>query len=702
MTTTQTDFATVRRAYRIDGLDCAEEVRALKGTVGRLEGVQALSFDVLRARMVVTFDTGAVEEKAIFAGVRDAGLKARPWSAEGESRGARTISTALSGVATAVGVMLLATDEPARVVFALGVALGMWPVLPKAWNSVRALRPDMNLLMTIAVVGAMSIGEWFEASTVSFLFSLSLALEAWIVRRARRAIEALLDLTPAVAHVVGEEDQPADTVEPGTLVQVRPGERMPLDGVVESGASSVDESLLTGESMPIDKDAGDTVAAGSINGDGMLVVRTTHAAGDSTVAHIAKLVEEASERGSGSERWVEKFARIYTPVVLLLALAALVAPPLIFDVAWGAAFYRALVLLVIACPCALVISTPVAIVSGLTAAARNGVLVKEGGYLEMPAGLRTIAFDKTGTLTVGRPRVVGTVALAGHTVPELLSRAAAVESGSEHPLARAIIEECRARDLAVPAAEAVRAVQGKGVQGRFDGRDFWVGSHRWLEERGRETEETRKALEALSGPGRSVMLVGNESHVCGLIAVADEIREEASGAVAALRAEGIERVVMLTGDNAGTAQAIAQRIGIAAADVRAELLPEDKIAVVEALSADAGPVAMVGDGINDAPALAAADLGIAMAAAGSDTAIETADVALMTSDLTRIAWLMRHSRRTLRIVRQNIVGALVLKAIFVLLTFGGVASLWMAIAADMGASLVVVANALRLLRERKA
>jgi len=692
-----------RRAYRIDGLDCAEEVRALKGSVGQLDGVQALSFDVLRARMVVTFDGAAIDEKAIFAGVRKAGLKAHPWSAEGESRSARTILTALSGVATVVGVLMLAADRPAQVPFALGVAFGTWTVLPKAWNAARALRPDMNLLMTIAVVGALGIGEWFEASTVSFLFSFSLVLEAWSVRRARRAIESLLDLTPAMAHVVGEDaeqDLPADAVEPGTLVRVRPGERVPLDGRIESGASSLDESLLTGESMPVEKQAGDSVVAGSINGDGMLEVRTTHAAGDSTVAHIAKLVEEASERGSESERWVEKFARVYTPVVLALALIALVAPPLLFDVAWDDAFYRALVLLVIACPCALVISTPVAIVSGLTAAARHGVLVKEGRFLEIAGDLTLVAFDKTGTLTQGRPKVVELVALDGHTEEELLSRAAAVEAGSEHPLARAIIDECKRRGLAVPAASEVRAVRGKGVEGRFDGRSFWVGSHRWVEEKGRDSHDTDKHMLELSRHDRSVMLVGNERHVCGLIAVADDVRPEARLIQGELLAEGAD-CLMLTGDNERTALSIAANIEWKPQLVRAELLPEEKIAIVEKLVAERPPVAMVGDGINDAPALAAADLGIAMGVAGSDTAIETADVALMTSDLTKIPWLMRHSRRTRRIVRQNIIGALALKAVFVLLTFGGVASLWMAIVADMGASLVVVANALRLLWDKR-
>ena len=363
---------------------------------------------------------------------------------------------------------------------------------------------------------------------------------------------------------------------------------------------------------------------------------------------------------------------------------------------WGDSIYRALVLLVIACPCALVISTPVAIVSGLTAAARQGVLIKEGTFPRVAFAFAVRRVRQDRHVTRGKPRVVRMVALDGHTEEELLARAAAVESASEHPLARAIVRAAEERALVVPRAAGVRAVVGKGVEGQFDGREFWVGSHRWLIERGRETVELRAQLDALSGPGRSVMVVGNARHVCGLIAVADDIRPEAAGAVRDLHRAGVENAVIVTGDNAQTARAIAERIGID--DVRAELLPEDKIEAITELARRAGPVAMVGDGINDAPALAAADIGIAMAAAGSDTAIETADVALMTSDLSKLGWLVEHSRRVRAIVMQNIVAALAIKVVFVALTFGGFASLWAAIAADMGASLAVVFNALRLLR----
>jgi len=678
-----------RRAYRIEGLDCAEETRALRTEFGKLEGVERLEFDVTRGRMVIE---SSLPEAGIEKAVRRAGLRARPWGEDGGGGRDRVknATTALSGIATAAGWFL---GPPA---YAAGVALGAWHVLPKAVAAARRLRPDMSLLMCIAIAGAIGIGEWFEASTVAFLFSVSLVLEAWSVRRARSAVRSLLELAPSVAHVVDGGDRDPAEVDVGTLVRVRPGERVPLDGTIESGRSSLDESLLTGESLPVERGPGDAVYAGTINGEGVLDVRTTHGADESTVAHIAELVESAGERRSKSERWVERFAAVYTPIVLGLAVAVALLPPLLAGASWGDWFYRALVLLVIACPCALVISTPVAIVSGITAAARRGVLVKDGAILELPARLRAIALDKTGTLTRGKPRVTRVVALADHDEDELLARAAALESGSEHPLAAAVMARAEERGVEPLPVEGLRAVVGSGIEGRVDGRPFWIGSHRWLAERDRETEAVRAKLAELTGPGSTVMIVGNDHHVCGLLAVADEVRPEAKEAVAALRRAGVGTTIMLTGDNEATARAIAAELGID--DVRAELSPDEKLEAVEALAREYAPLAMVGDGVNDSPALARADVGIAMAAAGSDTAIETADVALMTSDLSKLAWLVRHSRRTLAVIRQNIAAALLVKAAFVVLTLAGFASLWAAIAADMGASLAVVFNALRLLR----
>ena len=477
---------------------------------------------------------------------------------------------------------------------------------------------------------------------------------------------------------------------------MRPGERLALDGRVVAGRSTLDQAPITGESRPVEKAPGDEVFAGSINGPGALEVESTAPAEATMLARILRLVEEAQARRSPSERWVDRFAAIYTPTVFAAALAVALLPPLVAGASWSEWGYRALVLLVIGCPCALVISTPVAIVAGLAAAARHGVLIKGGAFLEVPATLRAFAFDKTGTLTHGRPRVLEVVPLSGHDEREVLERLAALEARSEHPLATALRDYAAAQGISAPPAEEFRAFEGKGASGRVGGRMFWVGSHRFLEERGQETPEVHARLEAMSQAGQTAVVVGNESHVCGLVAVADGVRESARATVAELHRLGIETTVMLTGDNRGTAEAIGVATGLS--EVRAELLPDEKVAAIEELVARYGRVAMVGDGINDAPALASASLGIAMGGAGSDAAIETADVALLSDDLSRLPWLIGHSRRTLSVIRQNIAFALAVKALFVALTFLGTASLWAAIAADMGASLLVVANALRLLR----
>ncbi|RMD64737.1 MAG: cadmium-translocating P-type ATPase, partial [Alphaproteobacteria bacterium] len=559
---------------------------------------------------------------------------------------------------------------------------------------------DMNLLMVIAVAGAIVIGEWFEAATVSFLFALSLLLESWSIARARHAIAQLLDLAPPIVrlkHDSGEETQvPASTVAVGSRFIVKPGERIPLDGRVVAGISAVNQAPITGESLPVPKEPGSDVFAGTINGEGALEIESTRAVGDTTLARIIRLIEEAQSRRARAEQWVERFARVYTPVVIVLAIAVFLLPPLAAGAPWDAWFYRALVLLVIACPCALVISTPVSIVSALTASARHGVLIKGGTYIERPADLKAIAFDKTGTLTRGQPSVARVVPLNGHSETELLERAAALEVRSAHPLAQAIVAQAERIGITPQAAEDVQVLPGKGVTGRYRGRDFWLGSHRYLLERAQETPDVAARAEDLERDGHTVVVVGNAIHVCGLIAIADTLRPQARAAVQALRARGIARLVMLTGDNRATAEAIAAAAGID--EVHAELLPEDKVSVVEALVAKHGTVAMVGDGINDAPAMARASLGIAMGAMGSDAAIETADIALMSDDLTRLPWLIDHSRRTLVVIRQNIGFALGVKALFAILTFAGFATLWGAILADVGASLLVVANAMRLLR----
>ncbi len=719
-----------RYVFKVQGLDCAEEVATLRREVGPLVGGPArLAFDVLNGRMMVLENAERVSADEVRQAVRRTGMTAVEWRADDEEskraserhQRAQSWFTTLSGISLFVGVALhvwlaggfpealrlfaghggQAMPLPEAVAYALAICFGARFVVVKAWYAARALRPDMNLLMVIAVAGAVGIGEWFEAAAISFLFALSLLLESWSVGRARRAIAQLLDLAPPVVRLKlnsGEEREvPAAEAPVGSRFVVKPGERIALDGRVVSGASAVNQAPITGESVPVSKEPGAEIFAGTINGDGALEVESTKAAADTTLARIIRLIEEAHGRRARAEQWVETFARIYTPAVIVLAIAVFLLPPLVFGGAWDDWFYRALVLLVIACPCALVISTPVSIVSALAASARQGVLVKGGTYIEQPAHLKAIAFDKTGTLTRGQPAVVGVVPLNGHTEQELLERAAALEARSTHPLAQAILDYAGQIDVDARPAEGAQVLPGKGVTGLFRGEEFWLGSHRYLLERGQETPEVSDRAEALEREGRTVVVIGNETHVCGLIAVADTVRPGARGVIEALRERGIAHLIMLTGDNRATGEAIAREVGID--EVQAELLPEDKVATVEALVAKYGTVAMVGDGVNDAPAMARASFGIAMGAMGSDAAIETADIALMTDDLAKLPWLVGHSRRTLAIIRENIVFSLGVKVVFVVLTFAGFATLWGAIAADVGASLLVVANALRLLRQ---
>lgn len=708
------------RAYRIAGMDCAEEVAVLKRAVGPVVGgEERLGFDVLAGRMTVPADA---DDDRVVAAVEATGMKAEPWSAGGDAatreraaaeRFGRILATIASGVGLAAGFALAvradglaaALGEGARVplaaklLYLAAIVAGGWYVAPKAWASAKSLRPDMNLLMVLAVVGAIGIGKWFEAATVAFLFALALTLEAWSVGRARRAVEALLALAPPtvrVRDVAGVETTiPVAEAVVGTRFLVRPGERLALDGRIVGGTSDLDQAPVTGESVPVDRGIGDEVFAGSINGRGALEIEATKPPGETTLARILRRVEEARSRRAPSERWVERFARIYTPLVFGVAILVALLSPALLHLSWNEALYRALALLVIACPCALVVATPVGVVASLAAAARHGVLLKDGHAVEAAGRLRTVALDKTGTITRGRPVVVDVVPLAEHDEAGLLGRVAALEAESEHPLARAIRDYASARGIRPVPAQGFEIIPGKGAQGTIGGRPFWLGSHRFLEERGQETPEVHRRIEAMSASGRTIVVVGNDDHVCGLVALADEVRPESRSSLRALHEAGVRRVVMLTGDHAPTANAVAKEVGID--EVRSELLPEDKLAAIDEMVRGEDSVAMVGDGINDAPALARATVGVAMGA-GTDAALETADVALLSEDLGKLAWLVRHSRRTLSVIRANIVFALAVKALFLALALAGMTSLWLAIAADTGATLLVVANALRLLR----
>jgi Cd2+/Zn2+-exporting ATPase len=587
----------------------------------------------------------------------------------------------------------------AGLLLGVSIAAGLLANARRVRAAIRTRSLDINILMLIAVAGAVVLGQYSEAATVAFLFAVAQALEARTLERARAAISGLLDLAPPdalVRDVAGERRVAVDCIIPGTVIVVRPGEKIPLDGQVVAGQSEVNQAPVTGESLPIDKARGDEVFAGTINGHGALEVRVTRVRRDTTLARIIHLVERAQAQRAPSQTVIERFARVYTPAVIALALAIAVLPPVVLHLSWYDWLYRALVLLVVSCPCALVISTPVSIVAALAGAARKGVLVKGGAHLERASRVRCVAFDKTGTLTRGAPEVVDVLPLDGVGIASIVGLAASVERRSTHPIAQAIVRHATASHIAASPADNVSSIAGRGAEGHVNGTQIVLGNHRLFEERNLCSPAIHDRLDRLSASGRTGILVARDGQPIGIIAIADRPRPLAKDAVELLRRQGVASVVMLTGDSTATAQAIAAELGVD--DVRAELLPEDKVAAVEELRRKYGVVAMVGDGVNDAPALASADVGIAMGAAGSDAALETADIALMADELLKIPYMFRLSRATVRNIKANLAISIVMKAAFVVAAVAGVATLWMAVVADTGASVIVIANALRLLR----
>lgn len=724
------DVSASGRSFRVNGLDCAEEVAILRKVLGpELGGADHLAFDVLNGRMTVLDSARDMSDEQVIKIISGTGMSAKSWNAEtaGADHAAhlkrQKTYTALSGGLWVAGLIYHGIETgmsgtinlfsghgnvPVSLaeagLFLTAIIFGAWLVAPKAWSSVRRISPDMNLLMIVAVAGAIVLQEYFEAATVAFLFSLSLTLESWSVGRARNAVSALLDLAPSVARIIHDDGSEADVlaseVAVGAKFVVRGGDRIPLDGEVTSGAGSVDQAPITGESALVPKETGDEVYAGTINGEGTLTVRATKAASDSLLSKIIRMVGDAHARRAPVEQWVAKFARAYTPTVMVLALLIFLVPPLVGNGAWSFWFYNALVLLVIACPCALVISTPVSIVAALASSARQGVLIKGGAYVEIPSKLEALAMDKTGTITMGEPEVAALYPLNGSEPQDLLAAAVALEARSSHPLARAILARAENEGITVTPAVDTRTVPGRGIEGTSDGKPIWLGSDRFANEKRLGDEIPRQLMNQIENAGSTLVAVGFNDRLLGLIELRDQIRPEASNIVAMLHAQGVKKIVMLTGDNERTARAVAREVGID--EVRAELLPEDKVNAIEELTKQHAIVAMIGDGVNDAPAMARAHFAIAMGAVGSDAAIETADIALMTDDIGKVPWLITHSRRTMGIIRQNIGISLATKALFVGLTAFGLASMWGAIAADVGVSLLVVANALRLLQAKSS
>jgi len=703
----------IHEVLAIEGMDCADCAMTLERGVNRLAGVEEASVNFGAARMTVEYDRRTIDLPTIDRRIRELGYSiTRPDAAVETERGAllRLVRRRDNALALIAGVLTLAggighllSMPPSLSItaYAAAVVIGGGPLALKGWRVLRTTRSlDINLLMTIAVIGAVAIGEWFEAATVVFLFSLGEALEGYAMDRVRRSVRSLLALAPPVALVRRgsvEREMPVSEVAVGESVVVRAGERVPLDGVVVSGASSVDQSSLTGESMPVGKEQGDALFAGTMNGSGPLVMQVTRLAGDSSVARIIRLVETAQAQRAPVQRVVDRFARVYTPAVIAIALGIALVPPL-FGGEWLEWLSRALVLLVISCPCALVLSTPISIVSALSAAARNGILIKGGAILERAGTIDTVAFDKTGTLTTGKPTLTQIVPTGTADEAAILSLAATLERHSEHPLGRVVVQAAHDRYLSVDEATDEQVVHGAGLVGVVGGDEFRIGSTR-LFTSDALTPAVLRAVEEIESAGGTAVLVGREDAVTGVLGFADTLRPDAAPALGALHRAGVQRVVMLSGDREGAVTHIASNAGID--EARSGLLPEDKLAAIGELRGRGSVVAMVGDGVNDAPSLAAADVGIAMGVAGTDAAVETADIALMGDDLRGLAATIKLGRRAKRIVTTNIALSIATKAVFLGLAVAGTATLWMAIAADLGTSLLVIANGMRLLRWRE-
>ena len=711
----------------VPDMDCASCARRVSNGLQELKGVESVEPRVLSKDVLVQFDPGRVGADKIADVVRSLGYDIEReggtrepgrWVAGvWESGNARRSYFSGGLLAAGLALRLLSLSpvlwtglawriDLAALLYTAAAIVGGFNFFLKGFRAARRLELDMNFLMTVAIFGALVIGEFVEAASIAFLFGIAELLERYSVERARRSLEELLNLAPASARLRRGDTIVTVTVEEielGDIVVVKPGEKIPIDGWVREGASSVDESPITGESLPVTRSISDYVYAGSMNGEGYLEVEAAKRAGDTTLAHIVHLVEEAEASKAPSERFVEKFAQYYTPTVTGLAVALMVIPPLALGGGFGTWFVRGLTLLVISCPCALVISTPVAVVSAITSAARNGVLIKGGAYLEALGRVRVVAFDKTGTLTAGRLEVVEVVPSpsGGPTADEILELAAALESRSEHPIAEAIRAKAGLRsDGRGYRITEFQAVTGRGARARLDGEIYQIGRPELF---GDAVEAWKPALNRLAASGRTAVCVGGETSILGLVVVADRARQEARRALTDLRRLGIERIVMLTGDNEATARAVASDLGVD--EYYAGLMPEEKLEKVRQLEAEAGNVAMVGDGVNDAPALAAASVGIAMGAAASDVALETADVALMADDLGKLPYLFELSRRGSGVIRQNIAASIAIKfSLAAGVPFGWVNLITAVLVGDLGSSLAVTLNALRLgrLRHRRS
>ncbi len=694
---------------RVGNLDCEHDAAALKRSLDGFPGLIDLEIYPKAAKVVITYDDGVTDENAIREKLDAAGFPParglslpqppKPW------RNLKVILSVISGVLLALGFLLGFTPAPALVSDALYVAailIGGYYFGREAIEELIFEREiGIELLMTVAAVVAAVMGQLGEAAMLVFLYSISEAVEGYTEEKTRSAVRALMELAPKTAWVKRdgqEEEIPAAELVPGDVFIVKPGGSIPTDGVILDGSTTVNEAPVTGESAPVEKKPGGTVFAGTINGSGAIEVRATRAFADNTISRIIQMVEEAQERKGKSQRFIERFGRRYSPLVLLAGLLIATLPPLLLGGDWTTWVTRATVFIVAAAPCALVIAIPITLVATLGTGARNGVLIKGGVYVEELAKVRAVALDKTGTLTRGQPEVTEVISLTGEDMPEAtwLAAVAGLEARSEHPLAQAILRYARSQNITPAGVDDFQALSGIGAQARWQDRHLLVGSPALFRQRGLSLEAVAEAIQGLQDAGHTVILAGDASQLFGIIAIRDAIRENAAAVIAGLHEIGIRPAVMLTGDNQRAAQAIAREVGVD--EVYAELMPEDKVAKVQELERRFGHLAMVGDGVNDAPALATATVGIAMGAAGTDVALETADVALMADDLDKLVYALQLARRNQRVVHQNLILAIAVISLLSVGALAGLLSLPIAVLGHEISEFIVIASGLRMLR----
>ncbi|ATP42066.1 heavy metal translocating P-type ATPase [Solibacillus sp. R5-41] len=695
--------------FRLENLSCANCAAKFERNIREISTVEEVQLNFGAAKLTVTGEVtvAQLEEAGAFDGIKVALANERkkvnsiPFYKRKEN-----LLAAFSLIFVFFGLIASFTKGEGHLIanslFAIAIVVGGLPIFKTGIKNLRNLEFDMKTLMTIAIIGAAIIGEWQEAAIVVFLFAVSEALEAYSMNKARQSISQLIDIAPSTALIkrahgghFHEMEVATENIQIGDILIVKPGQKIAMDGIVIEGVSTVNQSAITGESIPVTKTVEDTVFAGTLNEEGALEIKVTKRVEDTTIAKIIHLVEEAQAEKAPSQKFVDRFAKYYTPAIMLGALLVAVVPGFITG-DWQHWIYQGLAVLVVGCPCALIISTPVAIVTAIGNAAKQGVLIKGGAYLEELGRIQAVAFDKTGTLTKGQPEVVAVLAEEGQNEQQLLAQIAAVEKKSQHPLARAILSKAFEQKVHIPSVENFQSVMGKGAYASVNGQMIYVGSVNWIQTIVPISPKLHHVIEKFASEGKSVIIAANETALLGVIAIADQVRDESKEVIKVLHENKIRHTVMLTGDASQTANKIAEELRID--DVRANLLPENKLQAMKELQQQYGTVAMIGDGVNDAPALAAANIGIAMGGAGTDAALETAQVVLMSDDLTKLPYTINLSKKTVTIIKQNIIFALGLKVIALLLVIPGWLTLWIAIFADMGATLLVILNSLRLLK----